>query len=430
MHLYYFLLVISALACGSVPPREVDLSNAVLSSLSMVAGWILLTHIASRMVSNYVKRGEVEPLDGAQIVEKQLDIFRWLGLGVSVLCLAGFGLARGLDVIPIVQDSMFLQSLVLLTPAVAITVGTWSSEHLYGVRLQYTDATISNYARTLWRSFRSGMAWLVVPVLILLAMSDALNSLPISATASSVLTLVGIALFVPLVLPWLIRHLFKTVPMANNDADWINELMKQSGARRTRAVRWDTGGSAFNAMIAGFIPPFRTLFLSDRLLDELPTPQIAMVVLHEAAHLKRRHVPLRMLGILPAWGVGTLVTKVLGDYSWAMIAGSAVGVLLTLVLLRWISYRTEHDADVTACRLAAKLAPEFPQLPADYDEACDALSAALYRVTFDQPAGRKATWLHPGVSDRVDFMRKFSQARSGDTAISHSPTLVSFPGSQ
>ena len=72
-----------------------------------------------------------------------------------------------------------------------------------------------------------------------------------------------------------------------------------------------------------------------------------------------------------------------------------MGILMTLLILRIISYRTEYDADVRACRMAESLAGQFDQLPSHYDDASATLSAALIRVTFDHPSARKATWLHP-----------------------------------
>jgi Zn-dependent protease with chaperone function len=169
-------------------------------------------------------------------------------------------------------------------------------------------------------------------------------------------------------------------------------------------------------MVAGFVPSIRSLLLSDRLLDELPQDQIAMVVLHEAAHLRRKHVPIRMLSVLPAWAAGAALTKIAGENEWAMILGSIAGILLTLMILRIVAYRTEYDADVQACRLAVEIAPNVDRVPGTYEEAADALSAALLRVTFDQPAGRKATWLHPGVTDRIDFMRRVRETPQSNTA--------------
>ena len=86
---------------------------------------------------------------------------------------------------------------------------------------------------------------------------------------------------------------------------------------------------------------------------------------------------------------------------------------MTLGVLRMISYRTEYDADVTACRMAEKLSGQFEQLPNDFAAASQSLSSALVRVTFDHPSARKATWLHPSVADRIKCMRKNGKIFAG-----------------
>ncbi|MGB7324841.1 MAG: M48 family metalloprotease [Rubripirellula sp.] len=420
MHLYFFLVVIVSLSCGSLPASDINPVSAALATAMMVTAWVILSHVAARSVALYVRDEKVEPLAGADWLEKQLAAFRWIGLGVAVLCLAGFGLARTLESIPYVADSMFLQAIVLLSPGVVICTGTWSAEHSYGRMLKYTKAGVGNHVRSVWMSFRSGMAWLVIPVLMLLGMSDLVALLPISASATSVVTFVMIAGFVVLGLPWMIRHLFKTERLDVASSEWVNQLMDAAGVRRIRAVRWNTGGTAFNAMVAGFVPPIRTLLLSDRLLDELPRSQIAMVVLHEAAHLRRRHVPMRMLAVLPAWGAGALITRVTGNQSWSLVAGSVIGILLTMLILRIVAYRTEHDADVQACRMAVEIASKetgVTDVPATYEEAVSTLASALMRVTFDHPSGRKPTWLHPGVAERIAWMNEEGE---GDPPVIHS----------
>jgi Zn-dependent protease with chaperone function len=410
VHLYIFLVVIISLSCGSLPPGDIDPVRAAGATVGMVLAWILLCHVWARVCANQLRNEQIDPLVSAEILEKQLARFRWLGLGIVVLCLAGFGLARTLDSISLLQDSMFLQAIILLAPGLAITAGTWSAEHHYGVMMEYTEKGLSNLVRSLWQMFRGGVAWLVAPVMILLGMTDLIAMLPLSEGAARVLSAVMIMLFISLGLPWLIRHLFKTRSLNEPTELWVRQLLSAAGLRRTRAVRWETGGRAFNAMVAGFIPPIRTLLISDRLVDELPREQIAMVVLHEAAHLRRRHVPIRMISVLPAWGTGILVTALLGEQPWAVAAGSVVGILLTVLLLRIVAYRTEYDADVQACRLAVKISGEVDSVPSSYQQASDTMAAALMRVTFDHPGGRKATWLHPGVADRVDWMRRQREA--------------------
>lgn len=416
MHLFFFLIVIVALSCGSLPPADIPIAEAAGATVMMVAAWILLSHVGARMCAIQVRRENIDPVLGADLLEKQLGIFRWLSLGISVLCLAGFGLARTLDSIPLLEQSMFLKSLILVAPGIAMTVGTWSAEHCYGAMLGYTDRSIRTYVRAVWHLFRGGIGWLVAPVLLLLGFSDLIGLLPISSEASGAISAVMIILFVALGLPMLIRRLFKTQPLSESDDAWVRDLMNAVGLGRTGAVRWDTGGRTFNAMVAGFVPPLRTLLLSDRLVDDLPREQIAMVVLHEAAHLRRRHVPLRMLSILPAWGCGALTSRLMGEQSWSVAAGSVVGILMTMIILRLVAYRTEYDADVQACELAEKMAGSVEHVPVTYEAAAESLSSALMRVTFDHPSGRKPTWLHPGVADRVDWMRRQREVPANNRA--------------
>ena len=172
MHLYFFLVVIVSLSCGSLPPADIPIYRAAAATLAMTSAWILLSHVAARVCAIQVRREKLDPIVAADLVEKQLGAFRWLGLGVVVLCLAGFGLARSFDGIPWLEKSMFLQSIILLAPGLAITVGTWSAEHYYGVMLDYTEKGLRNHFVSVWQMFRGGVAWLIAPVMLLLGMSD------------------------------------------------------------------------------------------------------------------------------------------------------------------------------------------------------------------------------------------------------------------
>ena len=165
---------------------------------------------------------------------------------------------------------MFLQSLILLAPGLIMVAGTWSAEHAYGVRLGYTDAGLQNHLRSIWLAFRSGLVWLVAPVVMLLAVNDLVETLPISEVTANVTTGVLIIGFVVLGLPMLIRKLFKTEDVSPEMDAWIRQLMSAANIRGIKPVRWDTENRAFNAMVAGFVARCRTLLVSDRLLDELP----------------------------------------------------------------------------------------------------------------------------------------------------------------
>ena len=406
MPLYLFLLVVVSLSCGSLPPLETSIWRPAMATAGLTMAWVLLCHIGARMLAKQVVQDGLDPIQGARWLEKQLDIFRWLGLGVIVLCLGGFGLARVLPQVPILASSLFAQAVVLLAPGLAIAAATWSAENVYGMMLGYTQRSFGAHLRSVFSALRNGMAWLIAPVLILLALADLVTLLPVSGQTTGWITAAIMIVVVPLGLPWLVRTLFKTEPLDGETECWVGSLLTESGLGKTKAVRWNTGGRSFNAMVAGFVAPLRTLMVSDRLLDELPRQQVAMVVLHEAAHLQRRHVPLRMVSILPAWAVGAAVTQIAGDRSWATALGSAAGILLTMLILRIIAYRTEFDADVQACRMAAAIDGRVADVPNSYEQAAETLGWALMRVTLDHPSSRKPTWLHPGLSDRLDCMRR------------------------
>ena len=406
MQLFHFLVVIVSLSCGSLPASDQGFWLALQMTLAVVVAWSLLSHLGSYMIAAQVKADTLEPLVGAKWLEKQLDAFRWLSLGMIVMCLAGFGPARNIESLPILKESMSLQAMVLLMPGLLMMLATWSAEHAYGVRLGYTTGGFKNHIRSLWLSFRSSIGWLIAPVVLVLGMTDLIGLLPISDSAAMWLSVGGIGIFIVMVIPRLVRRLFKTDPIDEQTEQWVSELLTAAGVGKIRCVRWNTENRAFNAMVAGFIRRYRTLFLSDRLIDELPQEQIAMVVLHEVAHVRRYHVPLRMLAILPAWIAGSLISDIAGDSQWATALGSAGAILLTLLVLRIVAYRSERDADVQACHLAAKISASVANVPADYDTACETLCTALSRVTEGHEAAQKASWLHPSIADRIAWMRR------------------------
>jgi Zn-dependent protease with chaperone function len=406
LSLFHFLLVVLSLSTGSLPAAEnIDWSRSLLASAGLLVGWTVLAHIAARNLAMSVIRNELDPLQGAHWIERQLQAMRWLGLGIVGLILVGFKVASGLVALPIVSDWMVLQAIGLMIPGLIMTAATWSAEQSYGVRLGYTQGGFAASAINLFQCFRGGLAWLVIPVWALMAMSDGISRLPISDQWTQLSIPIAAALFVFIGLPWLLRWVFRTQPMESSEEAWARKLLSETGLGHIKIRRWNTGGASFNAMVTGFLPWARSLMISDRLLDELPRSQIAMVILHEAAHLRRRHLPIRMLAAVPAWAIGFGVTRLFGENAWASGIGTVVGITLTLALLRIVAYRTEHDADLTACRLAPSIAGRIEGVPVTEQAAAQALSMALHRVTFDSPSSRKATWLHPSIDQRLERMR-------------------------
>src|SRR6056297_3087130 len=144
MPLYWFLLVISALASDSLPARDVPVLRAVMASLGVFVGWALLARLAARSASRQVLSGDVGYGAAAVAFGVQKDLMRWLGLAISTLMLVGFGLAGLLDQLPLIDQSVALRSLLLLSPALLATAWSWFCE------LRFDAATHPRQIDTRW----------------------------------------------------------------------------------------------------------------------------------------------------------------------------------------------------------------------------------------------------------------------------------------
>lgn len=409
---YVFLLVLVSLCCGSAPGWSEPSFRSVMASVALVAGWTILCHTAARMMVLQVKRGHMRIRDASRMLEIQLDIFRWLGLPVVLTCLGAFSLAAWSREQPILESSMMLQSIVLLMPGITILLATWSAEHVFGARLGLTDSSLRNYFVSLWSGLRAGPVWLIIPTMLFLLLGDLAEwSQPI-ATGNAVAIGIGVGIAViAFVLPWIVGRVIRQETMSTTDREsitlWLNRVgVKTEGWSAMRIVRWNTNGRVFNALVAGLFRPGRMLLLSDRVIDELPRGQLLMVVMHEVAHVRRWHVPIRMAAVAPAWFVSIWVGSLFTNESWGATVGGLTGLLLTVGTLSAVAYLTEWDADAVACKLAVKAGGQAEGMPATEAEAAGMMAAALGRVTAGHPAARRASWLHPSLAMRVKRLAK------------------------
>jgi Zn-dependent protease with chaperone function len=346
-----------------------------------------------------------------------MEFLRWIGLGLSLLVLVGFGLASSIDRLELANQSITFRALLLLIPGLAATLWSWNCEISYDLAVHRAvngviDGRGTTHAKEpsrwsqLWSMFRLQAAWLVIPVLVLLAVIDFVQWALGFDPATGALVSGGVALLaLPLLLPTILGRIWTLRPVADKDLDqWLNSLVRANGTRGLRVLEWQTDGSFCTAMVAGFLPGFRRLLLSDGLLWRLSRQQTAMVVLHELAHLRRFHLPLRMFVLVPVWGAASAATQAMGDFQYADVCGIGVGLICSLLSLRWIAYRTEFDADAVAVRLAVSLGGKVPFVPDNAADASAALADALLLVTADQPSSRKATWMHPSIDARTQAL--------------------------
>lgn len=442
--------------------------RCIWATLAMLSGWIVLGHVSAHWMARQVRRGEVEFNEAARCLRSQLDIFRWFALPISIMCLYGFSLSAYIRVQPIIESSMFLQAILLLTPGMSLLVSTWSAEYYFATVVGTQPRQLGRYFAAITRMFRSGPAWLIIPTLLVMAVGDLFQLVQVRSASSGHWIGDAIALWLPAMLiiagslvvfalPWLVRRLAKTEPIDPATDSEIQSWLRRCGFSThwlwgMQIARWDTGGRMLNAMVAGLIRPGRLLLMSDRLLDELPRGQRLMVVMHELAHVTRWHVPLRMAAILPAWFVSTYSGAFSIEYGgFNETGGAAIGALLglvtTVVSLGLVSHFCELDADATACRLAVGASQQSdhggdpaedpaenpgedpgedpgaltrrPEIEMTVEIAAELMADALTRVTADHPASRKVSWLHPSLATRVGRLRRISHPLPDRRAEGH-----------
>lgn len=253
-----------------------------------------------------------------------------------------------------------------------------------------------------------GLLACLLPVILVLGLNDALvvlarnqmvpqDLLSLSWLATMLLTLPLVVLFLP---TWL--------------GKWMGVVELPSGELRTRIEAQlrdlrvtgvglrlvPSDGRLPGAAVVGWFPGFRQLWLGDALLERLTPRQLDMVVMHELAHIVRRHGYWRVLpvGLTVAAIVGLAACFPEGVEAWGR--GLLCSLLTGLVTIWGLSrgaHACELDADASACRLAVQAcdwAQRDPRRPAAE------LTEALVRLLEDCPQATRTTWLHPSLRAR------------------------------
>ena len=427
LNFHLFLLVMLSLMSGSATAWAEPSWRSVAATAGVTAGWCLLCLVASRIATSQVRGGQMDRFTAAGHLNSQMQIFRYLSLPAVVMCLVGFSLAAWIARVPVFERSNFLQSIVLLAPGISILIATHLAEHCFAAsvtpnhpRRRATDRSgpVTDAVAAIGTMLRNGPAWLIVPTWIALAIGDVASIPSVAARVEDFgigpLVVIPLGLVALWWMPTLVRAMVKTEP--NDPAVqsaitlWLAGIGVTQGLGRMRVCRWATGGRTINAMVVGYLPGNRLMLLSDRLIDELTPSQLLLVVMHEVAHVRRWHIPLRVAGLIGSFFATSWLANQFGWEEQTIYAGllALAGTAATLAV---IGHLSEIDADLTACRLAERAVGSLPaaaveamRLPTTRDAAAAAMTSALVQVTAGHPAARRASWLHPSLATRTRWL--------------------------
>ena len=405
MQLSLFLTILLSLSCGTITTDASTGRFPIVGSVLILVMITSIMHLLGNRAIHAVQNDLFAKQAIANRLESQLACLRWISLMAVFACLVKFGLASLIANSRFTEHSLALQSLLLLLPGTILNLYCIYTAERFNWNTRSSSLNRRDQIKLVLTKFRFVLALGIFPILILLGLIDLVGLLPLDSGYAATLTFGLVILFITLVSPSIASYFIDTEPLDNEQKQWVNHLTNAAGLGKIQIAVWNTNLSSMNALVVGFVSPFRKLLISDALVAALPRKQLAMVILHEAAHLKRKHLPIRMASIIPIWLVAAGIAPWFQNNAWFAPLASLICVILTIMTLRWVAHHTEHDADLEACRLAAKIGTLIDDIPTNQAEAGRELSRALLTITSERASAKKTSWMHPGVLARIQAMR-------------------------
>ncbi|MCA9183762.1 MAG: M48 family metalloprotease [Planctomycetales bacterium] len=426
------LLVLVTLGCRELVEGNAETAPllASLAAMGVSLGFGLLFKASAL----HVLAGSPQPLSPAcwqRCAQARTNVERaWIvalplallatGWGAALNGLQEQGLPQAVSLLGWFLPSLFLIVLLELTaaqfdelyhqpPTPCDTVPYDIALHDIQDQLNDSPATTVSWQREWLLRLRLGdMASLVTcltPVLAIAALTDAASYFANDVWmtrmifTATILALLVVVLFLPV---WLGRWMgVVNLP----DGELSQRVATQMQALNIRGVRPKlvlSRGRWPGAAVVGWFPRFRQLWLGDALIERLSSRQFDMVVMHELAHIKRRHFLWRIFPVVWAASVvGLFGVFWPSDPAWELSGSIISSIAASVVMLAGVgvmAHACELDADVSACALAHQACPWAVD---DSAAAARELGDALSELMPASSSATEATWLHPTLGQRL-----------------------------
>jgi STE24 endopeptidase len=452
MNLMAGLLILACLVGSELAGATVadDLGRRVLAVLLTVAIVPALAFFQSSVLLQKIRREQISLNDSQALCRRMTasHALAWLSASSAIIwALRWQDVVRGnwnLDRWPLLDE------LMILLPALLSMLLSWAVFYDLHVELVGNRSGSSQLKQRLeFVSIRFRVYFLIVliPVgifVLLRDVSELISRLPEPFGGLVCMAgLVGLALGFPL----LMLFVWKNGPI--EDVELRGQLLMVCRDQRLTVFgirTWRTGQQVVNAVVAGMLPWLRIVFLSDGLLTRFTRAEVVAVFRHEAGHLKRWHVPIRMFfWVAPllalAWiGEGIQQAESLeagpvsGIQTWSshpfhvrdLLRWLALPHALFMVGLvvyyglttRWLSHQMEYDADLFAIGPDAGPAAEASKVNSSRaisakagNPVCEknaiAMKSALLRLAAISPSELdRSTFFHPSIRQRLCFIER------------------------
>lgn len=324
---------------------------------------------------------------------------------------------------------ILLDDLLILMPVYVPLLLSWAA--YYEVdrlieRLTIPEDSPEERLPSRWRYVlmhaRHYLALVMTPLLLVLVIHDTAKYLaPNFAESSYGWLVMAIPLMLMIMaLPQLLTALWKTERLEAGPLRARLEHVLSTCRLRVRDILiWKTNQRMINAAVSGVWWRLRYVFLTDGLLARLDDDQVEAVIRHEAGHVARRHIALRMLMLgvpLAAWfSLQRVAPQSIQQLQFSLenmgiSAAWQSGLLLPILIacygifgLGWYCKQLELEADLFACGF---LTNSRDALPAP---STTAFVTALQEIAHSAGSDpHHEGWLHPSIARRVAHLEAAS----------------------
>lgn len=428
MHFLFILTVLAALAVSDNLPAE-PVPDGWLRLLLAASG-MLAVPLAAAAGSFWLVDCLRDPLRPHRATLNKVQWVRSLHIALWLVVVGGIvyglGWPRLVRFNWHLEHTFLLDDLLILTPVLLPMVLSWTAFYELDRRLG-TGATFDPECEpsfTRWQyvvlHLRHYVGILLVPVLVLLGIQD-IAQIAIPGFRESEMALgVYVTAVVLLVVffPFVLKHLWQTRSLPSGDLRTrLEHAACQAGFRPRDILVWHTDRMVLNAAVAGFLPSFRYVFLTDALLARLSDAEVQAVFGHEIGHLRHRHLFLRVAAMLAPVSLWLLLRQVApGMFErfemYVDLGGAKAQVHAALVTLAAIGSYTllvfgpycrllEGQADLFGCRTLGGQSSTA---------AVEPFVAALENLAMQSGIDRNASsWQHASIARRVEFLRSLTE---------------------
>jgi Zn-dependent protease with chaperone function len=324
-----------------------------------------------------------------------------------------------------------LDELVILAPIVFSMVASWAIFYELQLAIDETepDGDEREAYSTTWRTvskfwsdlrprigfvsirFRLYFLLILIPVSVFVVIRDCSAYLPTVSAEWAAYIALPVLLGLVVLFPFLTMLIWKTEQIDDPELQAHLRQVSHDHSLNVWAIRvWKTGDQIVNAAVAGVLPKFRVILMSDGLLKLFPQKEIEAVIRHEAGHIRLWHLPIRLFFlVLPLVGLGLLDSRLSQGANlpenWLWVAIPTSGYLVYFVIItRWLSHQMEFEADMYSIEVASSSRMLTLQEVICPNRSDDMRGALLRLAAISPEQYEKNGLFHPSLRRRIEFI--------------------------